>query len=64
MAAKYVALKGVEWKVMDIRCMELESGSVDIAIDKSTLDAMMYGSLWDPPVEVRKNVGAYVDEVC
>lgn len=38
--------------------------SFDIAIDKATLDAMLYGSLWDPEPEVRKNVGDYVDEVC
>jgi len=24
---------------------------------------MLYGSLWDPEDEVKKNVGAYVDEV-
>jgi EEF1A lysine methyltransferase 4 len=35
----------------------------DVAIDKSTLDTMLYGSLWDPDSEVRENVGAYVDEV-
>lgn len=49
---------------MDIRNMELEDQSVDVAIDKATLDAMIHGSLWDPPEDVRENVGKYVDEVC
>lgn len=48
---------------MDVRCLELPNGSVDVAIDKGTLDAMIHGSLWDPPEDVRCNVGKYVDEV-
>jgi len=38
---------------------------IDTAHDEAqgTLDAMLYGSLWDPEDEVKKNVGAYVDEV-
>ena len=51
------------WCVMDVRCLELPNGSVDVAIDKGTLDAMIHGSLWDPPEDVRCNVGKYVDEV-
>ncbi|QDS68946.1 hypothetical protein FKW77_008605 [Venturia effusa] len=51
------------WLVMDVRKMTFPSHSFDIAIDKATLDAMLYGSLWDPEPEVRKNVGEYVDEV-
>lgn len=43
--------------------MTFPSDNFDIAIDKATLDAMLYGSLWDPEPEVRKNVGSYVDEV-
>jgi hypothetical protein len=49
---------------MDVRDMSFKSASFDIAIDKATLDAMLYGSLWDPEDEVKKNVKAYVDEVC
>ena len=30
---------------------------------QGTLDAMLYGSLWDPEDEVKANVKAYVDEV-
>ncbi|KAE9976323.1 hypothetical protein EG328_002664 [Venturia inaequalis] len=51
------------WLVMDVRKMTFPSDNFDIAIDKATLDAMLYGSLWDPEQEVRKNVGSYVDEV-
>jgi hypothetical protein len=54
---------GMEWEVMDVRDMTFQDSVFDLAIDKATLDAMLYGSLWDPEDEVRKNVGAYVNEV-
>lgn len=54
---------GINWQVMDIRHLTYQDCSWDICIDKATLDAMLYGSLWDPEDEVRKNVKAYVDEV-
>ncbi|KAF1986562.1 S-adenosyl-L-methionine-dependent methyltransferase [Aulographum hederae CBS 113979] len=53
----------MEWQVMDVRKMTFSSETFDVAIDKATLDAMLYGSLWDPDEEVRNNVKAYVDEV-
>ncbi|KAK3666386.1 hypothetical protein LTR22_002690 [Elasticomyces elasticus] len=53
----------IEWMKMDIRHLTFEAESFDICIDKATLDAMLYGSLWDPEDEVRANVKAYVDEV-
>ncbi|KAK5747161.1 hypothetical protein LTR17_000295 [Elasticomyces elasticus] len=53
----------IEWREMDIRDLTFEAESFDICIDKATLDAMLYGSLWDPEEEVRANVKAYVDEV-
>ena len=62
MKSKYADLN-TRWNVMDVRKLELPDGSVDVAIDKSTLDAMINGSLWDPPAAVRSNVGRYVDEV-
>ncbi|GIZ46834.1 hypothetical protein CKM354_000994300 [Cercospora kikuchii] len=37
--------------------------SVDVAFDKSTLDAMVYGSAWEPPEEVKKNASRYMREV-
>ena len=48
---------------MDVRRLNVENNRFDIAIDKSTLDAMLHGSLWDPPADVRRNVAEYVDEV-
>lgn len=62
-ATKYAELQ-TSWRVMDVRNLELATGTVDIAIDKGTLDAFIHGSLWDPPEDVRENVGKYVDEVC
>ncbi|MCJ1421107.1 hypothetical protein MMC32_007469 [Xylographa parallela] len=56
----------LEWRVADVRHLSLDDASIDIAIDKAsqgTLDAMLYGSQWDPPAAVRANVRAYVDEV-
>lgn len=48
---------------MDVRELQLPNHSIDVAIDKGTLDAMIHGSLWDPPSDVRSNVGKYVEEV-
>jgi hypothetical protein len=62
MAAKHAAL-GSTWRVMDVRALQLPSASFAVAIDKGTLDAMLHGSLWDPPDDVRASVRAYVDEV-
>ncbi|EDN91448.1 hypothetical protein SS1G_00851 [Sclerotinia sclerotiorum 1980 UF-70] len=62
MSKKYSNLN-TTWTVMDVRNMKLEDGEIDVAIDKGTLDAMIHGSMWDPPQEVRENVGRYVDEV-
>jgi hypothetical protein len=54
----------VEWKVGDVRDMlEIESQSIDVAFDKGTLDAMIYGSPWSPPDEVLDNSGRYMKEV-
>lgn len=62
MAIKYAELQ-TSWRVMDVRNLELGTATVDIAIDKGTLDAFIHGSLWDPPEDVRESVGKYVDEV-
>ncbi|KAE9370184.1 S-adenosyl-L-methionine-dependent methyltransferase [Stipitochalara longipes BDJ] len=62
MKSKYAQLD-TRWLLMDLRELELPDASVDIAVDKSTLDAFLHGSLWDPPDDVRTNVGKYVDEV-
>jgi EEF1A lysine methyltransferase 4 len=63
MMLKYVSLD-TSWQVMDVRNLKLEDASVDVAIDKGALDVFFHGSLWDPPDDVRENVGKYVDEVC
>lgn len=62
MMIKYTSLN-TQWSVMDVRQLELPTSSIDIAIDKGTLDAFIHGSLWNPPDDVRENVGKYVDEV-
>ncbi|KAI6714215.1 hypothetical protein JHW43_003252 [Diplocarpon mali] len=62
MMTKYAELNQ-RWAVMDVRKLELEDSSIDLAIDKGTLDAFLHGSLWSPPDDVISNVGAYVDEV-
>ena len=62
MQAKYQSL-GADWKVMDVRQMKFKDGSFDLAIDKATMDSMFHGSLWDPPKDVRANIGTYLDEV-
>ena len=62
MKTKYQSL-GLDWQVMDVRRMDLEDATFDIAIDKGTLDAMLHGSLWVPEDDVKNNSKAYVDEV-
>ncbi|KAH7346475.1 S-adenosyl-L-methionine-dependent methyltransferase [Rhexocercosporidium sp. MPI-PUGE-AT-0058] len=62
MMTKYASL-GQIWSVMDVRQLEFQDASIDAAIDKSTLDAFLHGSLWNPPEDVREYVGAYVDQV-
>ena len=42
---------------------EFEDNSFEAAIDKGTLDAMIWGSPWDPPPDVRKNTSEYINEV-
>ena len=55
----------IRWLEQDVRDMtDIPSQSIDIAIDKGTLDAMISGSLWDPPDVVRDNTKKYIDEVC
>jgi len=55
----------IRWLEQDVRNMtDIHSASIDVAIDKGTLDAMISGSLWDPPDVVRNNTKKYIDEVC
>jgi hypothetical protein len=64
MKSRYAEKPEVQWQVGDLRDMTgIETNSVDIAFDKSTMDAMIHGSPWNPPEEVLKNTGMYIDEV-
>ncbi|KAJ1884899.1 hypothetical protein GGI01_002831 [Coemansia sp. RSA 376] len=56
---------GMTWEVMDVRALDLGDGSVDVAIDKGTLDALMCdkGDVWEPSAEMCENVGREVNEV-
>ena len=64
MSKHHAEIEGIEWKQMDVRGMEeIPSHSIDVAFDKGTLDAMIYGSGWNPPNEVRENTGRYMREV-
>ena len=64
MRSRHEAEKGVAFQVGDVRDMkDLESGSIDVAFDKGTLDAMIFGSPWSPPEETMDNSGKYMKEV-
>ncbi|KAJ2548478.1 hypothetical protein EV175_004812, partial [Coemansia sp. RSA 1933] len=55
----------MSWEVMDVRSMPLADESIDVAIDKGTLDALMSdkGDVWEPSAELCKNVACEVSEV-
>lgn len=64
MKARHSDKPQVEWKVGDVRDMvDIDTKSIDVAFDKGTLDAMIYGSPWSPPDEVLENSGRYMKEV-
>jgi hypothetical protein len=64
MSTRYGQENGIEWKWADVRNMkDIPDGSIDVAFDKGTLDAMIFGSPWDPPDTVKKNTGQYINEV-
>jgi hypothetical protein len=65
MKLRYQEQKGIEWVHGDVRDMDnVPSSSVDVAFDKGTLDAMIFGSPWSPPKEVTENSSKYMKEVC
>ncbi|RMZ66389.1 methyltransferase type 11 [Pyrenophora seminiperda CCB06] len=55
----------IEWQAGDVRDMTgiIETKSVDVAFDKSTLDPMIYGNPWSPPDDVLGNTARYMAEV-
>lgn len=64
MAARFKETDDLDWRIMDVRDMlGIATASIDVAIDKGTLDAMTHGSPWDPPEEVRGDTERYIDEV-
>jgi hypothetical protein len=63
MRERYATDSGIEWKHADVRDLPESACSVDIAFDKGTLDAMIFGSPWSPPESVKENAGRYMDEV-
>ncbi|KAG9001212.1 hypothetical protein FRB90_011658 [Tulasnella sp. 427] len=64
MKAKYSNREGMEWKEMDVRALEFDNESFDVAIDKGTMDAMMAvkGDVWNPPSQVVEDCTQEVDE--
>ena len=64
MASRFRPENAIEWRVMDVRHMvEFGDEEFEVAIDKGTLDAMISGSPWDPPPEVKQNTSDYINEV-
>ncbi|GAA6018683.1 hypothetical protein JCM11491_001259 [Sporobolomyces phaffii] len=53
------------WTVGDIRKLPFADASVDVCLDKGTMDAMMTGvdDVWNPQPEIVADVKAEVDEV-
>ena len=65
MTERHKDISGIEWQRVDVRDMpSVTTGSIDVAFDKGTLDAMIYGSPWSPPDEVKENTSNYLKEVC
>ncbi|KAJ1557875.1 hypothetical protein HK405_014958 [Cladochytrium tenue] len=59
---------GVTWACADVRAMGdvplvAAAAPFKLAFDKGTLDAMVHGSPWDPPEDVRESIRKYLDEV-
>jgi hypothetical protein len=55
---------GVKWEWADIREMpQYANKSIDVAFDKGTMDAMIHGSPWSPPDDVKDNTSRYLAEV-
>lgn len=64
MSERHSKMEGIEWKHMDVRNMaDIPDKSIDVAFDKGTLDAMIYGSPWSPPSQVKEDTSKYIQEV-
>jgi EEF1A lysine methyltransferase 4 len=62
MRERFASDSGIDWKCADVRDLPEPARSVDVAFDKGTLDAMIFGSPWDPPEAVKENTRRYIDE--
>ncbi|KAK3392877.1 hypothetical protein B0H63DRAFT_498363 [Podospora didyma] len=51
MSERHWKIAGIQWK------------SIDVAFDKGTLDAMIHGSPWNPPDDVKENTSKYLQEI-
>ncbi|KIK61663.1 hypothetical protein GYMLUDRAFT_73176 [Collybiopsis luxurians FD-317 M1] len=56
---------GMEWHEMDVRQIRFDNDTFDVAIDKSTMDAIMSvkGDIWNPPQQVIDDCTKEVSEV-
>lgn len=64
MSKRHSDIPGIEWKQADVRSLGfLPSKCIDVAFDKGTLDAFIFGSCWSPPEEVKTNTERYMREV-
>ncbi|KAM5356709.1 hypothetical protein ACJ41O_003355 [Fusarium nematophilum] len=64
MSERHKDIEGIEWRRVDVREMtSIDDKSIGVAFDKGTLDAMIYGSPWNPPDEVQENTSRYLKEV-
>ena len=63
MRKRYSRLKP-RLEVMDVWKMDgIPSDSIDVVIDKATMDSMVHGSVWDPPDDVNQSIGDTLSEV-
>jgi len=62
MRERFSSDSGIQWKYADVRDLPEPACSVDVAFDKGTLDAMIFGSPWGPPEAVKENTKRYIDE--
>jgi hypothetical protein len=64
MTERWKGKSGIKWEQMDVREMTgVADKSVRVAFDKGTFDAMIHGSPWSPPPDVKDNTGRYLKEV-
>ncbi|EFW99512.1 hypothetical protein CMQ_7880 [Grosmannia clavigera kw1407] len=64
MTERYKYNTGIKWEKLDVRDMAtIADKSIGVAFDKGTFDAMIHGSPWSPPAEVKSNTSRYLREV-